>query len=170
MLTTMLLMAAMQAAPTPPAPPVPPAPPSVEKKVVREIVIRDGDKEEVIRLPEGDGERRRIVIRQMDGKGDKREFKILHREGGPGERAAHLVHCEGGRRFETEAEGAGEKGEKNRTRIVLCTKDAKGGASHADALERAAKRIADDKAMPEEVRARVLASLNAEIARLKGSR
>lgn len=189
MITAMLLAAAVQAAPAPPAAT------DDRKVVVREIIIhedrdsataegekgekgerreivivREGKDGTVVRLP-GHGERRSFVMLR-DGKdipkeGEKREIHVIRSGSGP--HAAHgalIADCKDGRRFETEAAG-GKDGDKGRTKVMLCTRGDKGPGDMTEALERAAKRISENKDMPADVRARVLGSLNDEIARLK---
>ncbi|WP_300975396.1 hypothetical protein [Sphingomonas sp. LHG3406-1] len=169
MLTTMLLMAAAQAAPV--APPAPPAPPAPETRVVREIVIVDSanGSARTIRVPER-GERRNIVIMRdgKDGPGtaEKREFRIHRLDGDRG--LAMVADCDG-EKFSTEAEGE-KDGKAVKTHIRLCTKGKGNPAAAIEGLERASKRVAENKELPADVRDKVVASLNAEIARLKANK
>jgi hypothetical protein len=163
----MMLLAATQAAAAPPAQPAPEA----GKKVVREIVIRENGVERVIHRDEGGSEHRRVMI--LEGPpaklGEKGDI-VIHRLPGEGPRVMMLHRgCADGEKFETEAEGE-KGGKKTRTKILLCNKEGASPATRAEALERAAKRIAENKTMPEDVRTRVLAQLNAEIARLKAGK
>lgn len=174
MITTLLMLSAAQA-----ASPAPAGEPASKREIVREIIVERVKDGETIRLPEGaaPGERRRIVIlregepRQGSAADTrKKEFRIVRRPGEHRDPAALAAECSGGRKFETEVEGsAAEDGEKNSTRILLCTKG-ESGADDIQSLERAAKRIAEDKALPDDVRARVIASLNAEIVRRKAGK
>jgi hypothetical protein len=144
-----IIAAAAAAALLHPHTPAPPAPPSVDHpagtKVFRHVIVREGDKAEAPA-----GVKRPFVLRRGEGE-------------------LTLNDCEGGRRFETAAEGT-KDGKKTETRIVLCGKKDGTDSSYAEVLDRAAKNIAADKELPADVRDRVVASINAEIARLNVSR
>lgn len=165
MIISLLALAAAQGA----VPPVAPAHPAKEQ-VVREIIIlehKDGTKA----TADAKASRRDVeIIREVREETAGREnVRIIRTPGTPRTRMAVGSQCEGGRRFETEADG-GQPGEKVKTRVLLCTTGGQDSASHAQGLERAAKRVAENKDIPADVRDRVLASLNAEIARVKASK
>lgn len=174
MLTTLLLSAALQAAaPAPPVAPTPPAPSIAEPgtKVVREIIIVGGKDPKDATVPEGMKKHREIMIvdQQGDTRAADRERIRMYRHG-PGEgRIAMLRNCEGAQQFETRADGE-KDGKAVKTHVKFCHKGKPDPAAMVEGLERASKRIAENKEMPEEVRSRVLASLQAEIARLKAAR
>jgi hypothetical protein len=165
MIASMLMLAAAQAAPTPPMPPEPP------KKIVREIVVIDGKDGKPIVLPEGKDSRTNVIL-MRDGKppadGEKHEIRIVRAPGATGGAETMIADCDTSRRFETSA-AAEKDGKKTQTRIVLCPANGESNATFVQSLENAAKRISESKDMPEDVRTRVLASLNAEIRRLETS-
>lgn len=164
MIASMLAGALLAVQAAPPAPPAPPVPEAGKPGESRHVTV--------IRTVDKDGkadERREIVIRELgkDAKlGEKREFVI--RRGGPDGVRVTSMHCRDGRKFETEAEG-GTADKKTKTRIMLCAREGETDASYAQTLKRTADRIAADKNLPDDVRNRVVASLNAEIARLNVS-
>lgn len=163
MLTTSLLALAAQA-----AAPAPPAAPEPERKIVREIIIVDGEEPRDATLPEGMKKHRKIVIVDQQGEtrtADRQRFRMYRQGSGEG-RMTLLRKCEGGQQFETKADGD-KDGKAVKTHVKFCHKGKPDPAAMVEGLERASKRIAENKDMPEEVRARVLASLSAEIARLK---
>lgn len=169
-----LMMAALQAAPVPPATP---APSAGDRTVVREIVIHDhADK-----AAKGKEERREIVIIRSDDRkaaaegdrrvrivdvrpgegGEQREVRILREPGAAAPRIA-MIDCDASSKVDAEATDKDGK----KTRVMVCAQ----GGNQVEALERASKRIAENKELPEDVRARVLAQMSAQIARLKSAR
>ena len=107
-----------------------------------------------------------------DGHGDRseqhRRMMERHGPGGPGGHAMVMAmhDCENANRSEVN-EGSGN----NRTRVILCTRGhdgARNPAQHAEALQRARARLAEDSDLPAEQRQRVLAAIDREIARLRG--
>lgn len=182
MIATLMLAAVQAATPVPPAPPA--AAPG-DRTIVREIVIHEhaGDmakdgknkeqRREIIMIRSGDraatakGEvdkRIRIVDVEPGKAGERREIRILREPGGPGPRIA-MLDCDSGSKVDSETTGKDGK----KTRVMVCAKGAE-GASRVEALEKAAKRIADNKELPEDVRTRVISSLNEEIGRLKAGK
>jgi len=171
-----------------PAPPAAPAPPSAEgqgdrAEGHREHVIvrtyrhdehrdhRDGARGE--RRSSADGERREErnvrIITTGDHDGQRiRTVDVRDHDG-------HEIHsvvvprdCErGGQRSEVN-EGTAN----NRTRVIICTRggqnEAANPARHAEALQRARGRLAEDNDIPAEQRQRVLAAIDREISRLRG--
>jgi hypothetical protein len=170
MLTTLLFAAAQAAAPVPPA-----AQPG-ERTVVREIVVHRDDKpiaakgrderREIVIIRNGDrtaagsGPEPRVRIVDIEpGKQDeRREIRILREPGAAGTKIA-MLSCDNGAKVDSEA--TGQDGKK--TRVMICAQ----GGNQIEALERASKRVADIKDIPEDVRTKVLSQMNAEIARLK---
>lgn len=130
-----------------PAPPTPPTPDAATKGETRQVVI--------IRNVGKDGKTQ-----------EKRTETVILKPGG--ERTAIKLDCDQGRKFETEAEATSD-GKKQKTKIMLCARPGESDASYADALKRAADRIAYNKNLPEDVRTRVVAALNTEIAKLSVS-
>lgn len=177
MIMTMLLLAAVQAAPTP-TPPAPPAPP----KIVNEVVIRTFKDGLTVRTETRSGERREVIVTN-DGKpgegeqririgggepgkpGEKREITIVRENATGGAQVAMVDKCAGDARFESRAE-SDKEGKKTEARILVCSR----GNGQVEALERASKRLAENKDIPDDVRNRVLTQMSAEIARLKAAR
>lgn len=102
-------------------------------------------------------------------------IKMIKHEGGDGKHALHaspdgvdLAHCKGGTRHLDSSDEVRE-GDKivKRTRIVLCSKDDAKVGDVAARLTEARKRLSEDTALSAETKAKVLASLDQEIARLK---
>jgi hypothetical protein len=180
MITTLMLAAVQAATPVPPAPPA--AAPG-DRTIVREIVIHEhpagksddkakdkGQRREIMIIRSGDraaarGEaNRRIRIVDVDpGKpGERREIRILREPGrAQGARVA-MLDCDSGSKVDSES--VGKDGKK--TRVMVCAK----GGNQVEALERASKRIAENKELPDDVRTRVLAQMEAQIARLKAGK
>lgn len=160
MLTAILLTAtALQA-----ATPVPPTTPAAEKKVVREIIIRDGKGERTVTIPEGAGERRIVILEDgQPGKaGERKEIRIV-RAGGPGTPVAGLGGCAGGRKFETDADTR-DKDKVSKTRILICAKGSETDVAWVQRLRDTAKRIEGDPKLSAETKTRVVAALNSAIA------
>lgn len=170
----MLMTAAVQAAT--PVPPTPPATTPGDRTIVREITFEQGkdkpERREIIIIRGGDraaaakdeADRKvRIVDLESDKTGERREIRIL-RAGGLGSRIA-MLDCDSGSKIDSES--IGKDGRK--TRVMVCAGGSE-GASRVEALEKAARRIADNKELPEDVRTRVVSSLNAEIGRLKAGK
>lgn len=116
---------------------------------------------------EGKQERReRIVIMDRHGEGreheDRFERRVEVRRGPNGEMLP--PDCpEGARRTDVD-EGGGDR----RTRIVLCSRGNASPGQHAEHLQRARDRLARSDDLSAETRARILAQLDREIARLRG--
>ena len=124
--------------------------------------------------PEGDSKqqrRERIII--MDHKGDSstaerrahrermREFVIRRGENGEVELPEA---CSEGERLVDSSEGE----DNNRTRIVMCTRGEADAGTRLERLQRARERLSTMEALDDEHRARVLATIDREIARLRG--
>jgi len=114
---------------------------------------RDGDRNDVgSDKPHSDGEHTRMIERH-----------------GPGEHMMVMSDhdCQNANRSEVN-----EGTDNNRTRVIVCTRNANGAgnpAQQAEALQRARARVADDNQIPAEQRQRVLAAIDREIARLRGA-
>lgn len=154
MLTMLLLAAAFH-----PEPPAPPAPTPGRQVVNEVVVIRSGDAKDDAKAKV---ERRQVMIIR-DGKaapGSAAHDEHIRRI--EGANATVLADCDNGSRFDSQASGE-KDGKKSETRILVCTK----GGNQLEALERAHKRIAENKNIPDDVRAKVLAQMDARIAQLK---
>ena len=76
-----------------------------------------------------------------------------------------MAKCNDGTQVSSDATDS-KDGKKTETRIMVCAK----GENRLAALEQAQKRISENKDIPDNVRANVLAQLSAEIARLKAAK
>ncbi|HEX8526562.1 M56 family metallopeptidase [Allosphingosinicella sp.] len=121
--------------------------------------------------PEGaePGKERRVIImehkaREGAEKGGADHVIRLRRHGGPGGHGELAESCPDG----TELLNLNHGGEENRHRMILCSRPGATPAQRVEALERARTRLAEHDGMPEEHRARVLAEIDAAIARLRG--
>jgi hypothetical protein len=180
MLTTLMLAAVQAATPVPPAPPA--AAPG-DRTIVREIVIHEhsagksgakdkgkNERREIMIIRSGDraaaageADRRIRIVDVEPGKaGERREIRILRELGSAGGPRIAMVDCDSGSKVDSET--VGKDGKK--TRVMVCAK----GGNQVDALERASKRIAENKELPDDVRTRVLAQMEAQIARLKAGK
>ena len=102
---------------------------------------------------------------------------VIHKDGEGGHAEAHaIVHgakCKDAVvKSDVDVETEGEDGKKQRTRLLICNSEkdaAKARAQALEALEKARENLAerDEDALSAEHRARALAALDAEIARLK---
>jgi len=120
----------------------------------------------------GDGEgsrevrRERVIVMDHHGDGDHghgdAHSMVMRRDG---ERHEIVIpDCTGGDRDEVN-----EGTDNNRTRIVLCTRGAEATpAARADRLAHVRERIAGDDELSAEQKARVLAAIDRQIARLRG--
>lgn len=100
-----------------------------------------------------------IIIRQHDGDGKVES-----------EREIVIATCpEGSRRFSTEAEGTGADGRSDKSRVVICASGNISDADMAKRLSEARDRLAKDLDAASSARAKALAELDKEIARLNGS-
>lgn len=153
----------------------------------RHVIIRteeDDAPDPELRAHRGQREHERVIIMTHRGEGDGagghgahgdhddhdhgdhrvRTF-TLHRDGGP-MMDGHMVmaDCGHGQRSEV-SEGEGNE----RTRVILCSSGADGTpAQHAERLQRVRDRLAGDSDLSAEHKARVIAALDREIARLRG--
>jgi beta-lactamase regulating signal transducer with metallopeptidase domain len=93
----------------------------------------------------------------------------IEEDGPDGHHAMMMRDCEGAGAGRTELN---EGTSNNRTRIILCNRgtDQRTPAQQAEALQRARERLATDSQIPAEHRARVLATIDREIGRLRGPR
>ncbi len=172
-----------------PHPPAPPAPRSAEaprdgaERREERVIVRTyrhdehrghGEGARSERRGSSDGERReerRIhVITTGDRNGQRiRTVDLRGHDGHP----VHMVvvprDCEGGGNRSEVNEGT----PNNRTRVIVCTRTGAGEgnpAQHAEALQRARSRLAEDNDIPAEQRQRVLAAVDRELARLRNVR
>jgi beta-lactamase regulating signal transducer with metallopeptidase domain len=165
-----------------PAPPAPPAPPSAaaphdgerhEERVIVRTYRNDAHGDHAAaEHGSADGDRhveRNVRIITTDGHGDGEHTRVIERHG-PGEHMMVMSDhdCQNANRSEVN-----EGNDNNRTRVIVCTRSANGAGNpgqQAEALQRARARVADDNQIPAEQRQRVLAAIDAEIARLRGAR
>ena len=174
-----------------PAPPAPPAPPSAEApphhdgdRREERVIVRtyrsdehrdhqgDGARSERHGSDDGDRhEERRVMIftdRAGDGHGDRSEHlrRMMEMHGGDGRMMVMSdADCQDANRSEIN-----EGNDNNRTRVVVCSRGADGGANpahQADILQRARARLVEDDRIPAEQRERVLGAIDREIARLR---
>jgi len=117
---------------------------------------------------EGKQARRERIVIMTDRQGEAREHadrferRVEIRRGPNGEVLA--PDCpEGARRTNVD-----EGGDNQRARIVLCSRSETTPAQHAEHLRRARDRLARSDDLSAETRARILAHLDREIARLRG--
>ena len=102
-----------------------------------------------------------------DGHRDTEHRRIIERHG-PGDhmRVMSMHDCQNAQRSEVN-----EGSDRERTRIVVCTRGRDGAgnpAQQAEALQRARARLAENNEIPAEQRQRVLGAIDREIARLRG--
>ena len=179
MLATTLMLAAVQAATPVPSAPPPSAPGN--STIVRQIVIHEGAdgkktastagkevRHEIIVVRDGEGktandaDRRIRIVDVENGKaGERREIRILRQPGAGGARLA-MLSCDSGASIDSQ--NVGKDGKK--TRVMVCAQ----GGNQVEALERASRRIAENKDIPDDVRTKVLSQMSAEIARLKSAK
>lgn len=118
----------------------------------------------------GSKEQRRIIIREF-GAGD--QMKLGEREVEIGERelAMKLKDCPEAQRLTSDV-ASGEGNEKQRTRIVLCTKDGKAPTPETRekliaALERARTKVGSETRLTDQGRQQTLEALRREIDRIR---
>lgn len=100
-----------------------------------------------------------IIIRHHDGAGEVREEKEIA-----------IADCaSGGRKFATENEEADADGKVKKSKVVICGASGVTDAQMAEKLSAARERIAKDMDRAGETHEKVLAALDREIARLKGT-
>lgn len=145
-----------------------------ERVIVRTDRDEPGDAEH--RSHAGRREHSRVIVmtRHAEGEGagdhdrhadhgDRRVHSFtLHRDGGDATRFI-VPDCEGGR-----ADEVNEGADRERTRIVLCSRGEASPAERAERLARVRDRLAGDSELSAEQKARVTAALDREIARLRG--
>lgn len=175
-----------------PAPPAPPSPPEAQspaphdgvrrERVIVRTINRDGHEETTTERIDGDdhagpGERReRVIIMDHRGEGHG-EGHGAGNEGAHGDAADHhmmMMHRgEGGHvaiadcgRGTTEL-NANEGDDHQRTRIVLCSRGEATPAQRVEHLQRARDRLAQNTELSAEQRARITATLDQHIARLR---
>ena len=101
--------------------------------------------------------------------------RVIKRDGkGEGPHAGHDMadpdNCaDGTRHLDTSNDVDDGKGQKKRTRIILCSKGDHASDDIAARLTEARKRIAGDDSLSAETKAKVLDTLDAEIARVKAA-
>ena len=145
-----------------------PSSPAPRDRHVERIVVHS-DREETSTTTErhgdsGSDERRERVIvmtQRREGGGGRADADARHRGGEMHEIV--IPDCAGGDRDEV-SEGT----EGNRTRIVLCSRGEGSPGNRADRLAHVRDRIAGDSELSAEQKARVLAAIDRQIARLRG--
>lgn len=128
----------------------------------------------------GDGEHRRVRI--IGPEGDHPRIHVIHPDGGDhhvrvierggGERHVRIIGPEGLRNCDGDSSSIDESSDegRQRTRIMVCSRG--GDASAAERLERLVEvkeRIGAENELSAEHKERVIAALEAEIARLRRS-
>jgi beta-lactamase regulating signal transducer with metallopeptidase domain len=130
----------------------------------------------IVRSVRRDGHRDQAAAHGEAGASGQREQRVrvfTHREGdGPGhgdhpggegdQHATMLADCNGPDRHEVD-----EGTDTVRTRVILCTRGARSPADRVSGLQRARDQLASETELSAEQRSRVLAALDAEIARLR---
>lgn len=100
-----------------------------------------------------------IIIRHHDGAGEVREEKEIA-----------IADCAAGsRKFATENEETDAEGKVRKSKVVICGASGINDAQMAEKLSQARERLAKDMERAGEAREKALASLDREIARLKGA-
>ena len=160
--------------PTSTPPQAAPQEPRHEDRVIVRTIRTDGHGDHGSAEHRGaDGDRRvernvRIITTDGHGDGDGERTRIIERHGS----GDHMMvmsdrDCQNANRSEVN-----EGDDSNRTRIIVCTRNANGAggnpAQKAEALRRARERLAGDSEIPADQRQRVLAAIDREIARLRG--
>ena len=160
--------------PTSTPPQAAPQEPRHEDRVIVRTIRTDGHGDHGSAEHRGaDGDRRvernvRIITTDGHGDGDGERTRIIERHGS----GDHMMvmsdrDCQNANRSEVN-----EGDDSNRTRIIVCTRNANGAggnpAQQAEALRRARDRLAGDSEIPADQRQRVLAAIDREIARLRG--
>ena len=110
--------------------------------------------------PEGEKHRSERVIIMHPKAGEGGEHRVHMRHGEPG---IHVSDCDNGEATNIDESTGGE-----RTRIVICGQGEANPAQRAEHLQGVRERLANDDALSAEQRARVLAAIDRELARLRG--
>ncbi len=100
---------------------------------------------------------------------ETRVVKIIRHGGKPGDgtQATVIASCDGpAKKFETEAESKSADGKVTKSRVILCSKGGLDNATLAERLKKARASLAEEKELGGEAKAKALAALDAEIARL----
>jgi hypothetical protein len=105
----------------------------------------------------------KVIKHRQDGKpADDKAFS-------EGATVRMLEKCGAGKKVETDTETKSDNGEIRRTRVVLCSKGTHDSKAMIEHLEATRKRMAAETQLTAEERTKVLAALDAEIARAKGA-
>jgi hypothetical protein len=131
--------------------------------------------------PEGDGAKKEVVIIERVGgnhakhgkDGKVREFKMMRHGGKPGDghvrafalHGGDFAECKGGEKLVDESAGD----EKEKTKVILCTKGEASPAERAKRLEQALSRIESNEHISAEHKAKITASLRAAIERARSA-
>lgn len=100
-------------------------------------------------------------------KEEVREIKIVKSDGRhDGHRAEFAADCGKGRKFESSAEAGDGTKEKRVSKMVICSDPGESDAAWKKTLSDALARIQGNDDMPAEGKAKIMADLNAEIARI----
>jgi hypothetical protein len=86
-----------------------------------------------------------------------------------GEVKAAMAKCADGKKIDEVTETKGDKGEVHRSRIVMCMHGDADAKSTVERLEEARKRVSDLTELSGDAKAKALAALDQEIARLKSA-
>lgn len=125
--------------------------PTAKQEIVKEVVINhDGHGDA------SDGQR--VEIRKVIKDGDGRSIEGRH-----GNHGEFVAKCSG-RKFESAAE-TGTAKDKNVRKMVLCSKEGTSDAEWSKTLKDALARLQADDRLPSEGKAKIVADLNAEIAK-----
>lgn len=106
-------------------------------------------------------ERRIVIIENKTKSGTPGEARPIERRGEPGTHVMH-VKCDDGDKFETNASDS-----KDKMKFIICAKGGEGDM--VQHLERALARFQSDNEVGPEHRGKVIAALQAEIARRKAA-
>jgi hypothetical protein len=98
-------------------------------------------------------------------KEEVREIKIVKSDGKGARTSEFKADCGKGRKFESSAEAGDGTKEKRVSKMVICSDPGESDEAWAKTLRDALARIQGNDDMPAEGKAKIMADLNAEIAR-----
>jgi hypothetical protein len=107
------------------------------------------------------------TVIESDRDGGRKTIKIIrHGEGDQAKhRIVHIHDCDGGAKAADATHDVEKDGKRKHERIVICSKPGQTSAEAAAHLSKARDRIAKDDNLSAEIKSKVLASLDAAIAR-----
>ena len=96
-----------------------------------------------------------------------REIKIVHADGKKhGSRSDFVADCGNGRKFESSAEAGDGTKEKRVSKMVICSDPGESDAKWAATLREALANVETNADMPADGKAKIMADLKSEIARI----